>query len=84
MVPTRSSVFRASLCEAVLMCLAAAVVAVRPRDADPETFRVGGHVELQNHLENIEEIKIGMPGVVPGSDDAYLCISFQVRPKYFI
>jgi hypothetical protein len=36
MVPTRSSVFR----EAVLVWLAAAVAAVRARDADPETFRV--------------------------------------------
>lgn len=48
-------------------------------DVNEGGYHRKGQSKLQDQLENIEEIKIGMPGVIPGSDDAYLCTSFQVK-----
>ncbi len=38
-----------------------------------------GQLKLQDPVENMEEIRIGMPGVRPQTDDSYLCTSFQVK-----
>jgi len=37
-----------------------------------------GQLSHQDPIENVEELKIGMPGVLPSGDDTYLCTSFQV------
>lgn len=49
-------------------------------DKDSGVNEGGYHLKGQLQVQdNIEEIKIGMPGVILESDDSYLCTSFRVK-----